>query len=310
MERSSAIEQPTINIFLLLGSVLIGFAFIGPMIGSMLAIPFFDGGMMEFLEALTNPMGKQGIKIPLIIVQGASTFVGLIVVPLLLLRAQKKSVSYFVKSTTSHSILYLLAAIITISFMVVDSVIIEWNTNLHFPDAFPQFLKNFESWAHTMEDRAAELTSFLTNFENTGQLYMILFIVAVLPAIGEELVFRGLLQPEVQRLTNNPHIAIWVSAIIFSAFHLQFFGFFPRMLLGALFGYFYYWSGSLWVSILAHFVNNAFSVLLLYFYQKGATDLDVNSTESAPIGLVLGATFVTFILLYFFKKQTTSTELS
>jgi membrane protease YdiL (CAAX protease family) len=89
---------------------------------------------------------------------------------------------------------------------------------------------------------------------------------------------------------------------------MQFFGFVPRMLLGALFGYLYYWSGNLWIAILAHFVNNGFSVLMLYFYQQGVSELDMNSTESADWRVVTGATIVSFTLLYLFKKQATTTR--
>ncbi|NBW38821.1 MAG: CPBP family intramembrane metalloprotease [Cytophagia bacterium] len=81
----------------------------------------------------------------------------------------------------------------------------------------------------------------------------------------------------------------------------------PRMLLGALFGYLYYWSGNLWVAILAHFVNNGFSVVMLYLYQQRVSELDMNSTEAAPWPVVGGATIFSIALLYIFKKQVSTT---
>jgi hypothetical protein len=88
---------------------------------------------------------------------------------------------------------------------------------------------------------------------------------------------------------------------MFSAFHLQFFGFVPRMLLGALFGYLYYWSGNLLMPIFAHFINNGFSVLMLYLNQLGVVDIDIDSTETAPWPAVVGFTVLGIALLYYFK---------
>ena len=102
--------------------------------------------------------------------------------------------------------------------------------------------------------------------------------------------------------TGNIHISIWFAAILFSAIHFQFFGFVPRLLLGALFGYLYYWSGSLMLAILAHFVNNAVSVTALYLYQEGQFTFDVESQESAPLNVVILSGILTVGLLYYFYK--------
>src|SRR5207344_1198984 len=91
-----------------------------------------------------------------------------------------------------------------------------------------------------------------------------LFIIAFLPALGEELFFRGMMQKLFSQLTKNNHLAIIITSIIFSAIHLQFYGFLPRMVLGIFLGYLLVWSGSLWLPILAHFVNNASAVLFTF----------------------------------------------
>jgi hypothetical protein len=118
----------------------------------------------------------------------------------------------------------------------------------------------------------------------------------------EELVFRGIIQREFYRATRNIHVSIWVSAAIFSAIHIQFYGFVPRMLLGALFGYLYYWSGSLTMSMLAHLFNNGMMVVALYYYQQGALDIDVESTEAAPWPIVAISTAATGLLGFLFWK--------
>jgi uncharacterized protein len=305
MERSSETEQSGINILLVLVTVFLGFAIVGPAIGVVVALPFYDGSITDFMEAVSSPMGHPEIKLPFFILQGCATFFGLIIAPALLLVAKKKSFKNLFAIPSSKPLLYLITVIVTITFMFLNSPFIEWNASFQFPE----FLKGFEEWARTREDFAADVTKFLTTFDGIGQLLIGLFVIAVLPSIGEELVFRGLLQPQLRRSTGNIHLAIWISAFLFSAMHMQFFGLVPRMLLGVLFGYLYYWSGNLWIAMLAHFVNNGFSVLMLYFHQQGVSELDMNSTESAPWGLVAGATLVTFILLYFFKQQSTNTEL-
>ena len=305
MERSSASAQETVqlNILLVLGAVLAGFVVIGPLIGIVIALPFYDGSIMDFMTALSNPIGNPAIKIPFYIVQGFSTLFGLIIIPALLLVVKQQPISVLLKAPASSINTYLIVVLTTIAFMLVNSPFIEWNATLTFPD----FMKGFEEWARAREDYAGEVTTFLTTFGSSTELFLAMFVIAVLPAIGEELVFRGLLQPQLHKHTGNIHLAIWISAFLFSAMHMQFFGFVPRLLLGALFGYLYYWSGNLWMAVLAHFVNNGFSVLMLYFYQQGISQLDMNSTESAPWTVVAGATIVTFILLYLFKKQVSTT---
>jgi hypothetical protein len=186
----------------------------------------------------------------------------------------------------------------TIAFMATNSIFIDWNAHLSFPES----MKGFEDWARSYEDRAEELTKYMTQFSSTGEFLFAFLVIGILPAFGEELVFRGMLQPQLFRATKNIHIAIWTTAILFSAFHLQFFGFVPRMLLGALFGYLYYWSGNLLMPMFAHFVNNGFSVLMIYLNQKGVVDMDMESTETAPWSAVIIFTLIAGAMLYYFKK--------
>ncbi len=95
-------------------------------------------------------------------------------------------------------------------------------------------------------------------------------------ALSEELFFRGLIQRSMQNVCKNVHVAVWVTAILFSAFHMQFYGFLPRMLMGAYLGYLFLWSGSLWVSIMAHFVNNGMAVLLIWLANRGKISVDAD----------------------------------
>lgn len=120
-------------------------------------------------------------------------------------------------------------------------------------------------WASQLEDRTSGLIAGMLQVDGIGSFILTLFIMAILPAVGEELVFRGLVQRNLERWFNGKGVlAIWVTAAIFSAIHFQFEGFFSRMVLGAVMGYLYFWTRNLWVSIFAHFLNNALFVVIAY----------------------------------------------
>lgn len=286
------------NVILILLIAGLGFVVVGPLIGFFLSLPFYPGSMQQMIEGLQDPLHDPGLKIPFYIMQGMATFVGLVVAPAIFLRADHSSLSNLFRSNKFDALPVLITFFTVIVFMAVNSVFIEWNAKF----TFPEFAKGFEHWAREREDTATELTEFLTQFNSPVELAVAIVVIAILPAIGEELVFRGLIQNELHKATRNPHYAVWISAVLFSAIHLQFFGFIPRLLLGALFGYLYYWSGNLIMAIVAHFVNNGISVVAMYFYQKGAFQYDLESMESAPANVVVISTIVTAGLLYYFYK--------
>jgi uncharacterized protein len=291
-------RNPILSAFFILCTVVIGFVIVGPIIGLLFSLPFYEGSVLELGEKIQNPLQYPELRVPVLIMQGFATLIGLILIPALYLFSfERLSVVRLLNKNISVSIA-IVVALATIAFMGTNSIFIEWNATFTFPD----FLKGFGEWAREREDLAAELTKFFTAFNSVGDLVLGLFVIALLPAIGEELVFRGMLQPEFYRASGNQHAAIWISAFIFSAFHMQFFGFVPRMLLGALFGYLYVWSGNLWMPMIAHFVNNGFSVLMIYLYQKGTITVDIESPEAAPWPVVASFTIVFAGLLYYFHK--------
>jgi uncharacterized protein len=194
-----------------------------------------------------------------------------------------------------------IVALIVVAFMPFDTVIIEWNQHLDLPDALG--LNNLESWIRAREDQAAGMTKALTTFQEPGQLAVAVLVIAVIPAIGEEVLFRGVLQPILVRGMGNLHVGIWVAAIVFSAIHVQFYGFVPRVLLGAMFGYLYLWSGNLWVPIWAHFINNGFTVLMVYLYKKKLIGVDIEATETVPISVVLASFALWLGLMYYFRQR-------
>jgi membrane protease YdiL (CAAX protease family) len=190
----------------------------------------------------------------------------------------------------------LITATIVIFSMPLNAVIVEWNKDIRLPS----FLSELEEWAMNKEAVLQEVTLFITDFDNHWEFIFGLLVVAVLPGIGEELLFRGLMQPKITKLTGNVHAGIWITALIFSFFHFQFYGLIPRMLLGALFGYLYIWSGNLIVPMIAHFVNNGFTLLMIYLNKLEVTSMDIESTEVVPTSMILFSILVTAFLLFAF----------
>ena len=135
------------------------------------------------------------------------------------------------------------------------------------------------AWADKFESQAEDtLKAILTM--NTSVIFIFnLIIIAILPGIGEELIFRGILQKHIGLLFKSPVAAIWIAAFIFSAIHLQFEGFLPRMALGAVLGYLYYWTGNLWVPIIAHAFNNGIQVALIYVTGMDISNFDEESSD-------------------------------
>lgn len=285
-------------VILIMLTIGVGFVVVGPLVGFLISIPFFDGDALDLTNALQDPLNHPEVKLPFYIMQGAATLIGLIVAPILLLKVLRRSTVDLFKSQAWYATAFIITPVIVIVFMGLNSIFIEWNAGVHFPE----FMGGFESWAREREDYAATLVAFITKFNSIGELMLGLLVIAVLPAIGEEIVFRGLIQNELTKATRNPHVAIWIAAILFSAIHMQFFGFVPRLLLGALFGYLYLWSGNLTMSILAHFVNNGFAVVGMYLYQQGKLNFNVEGTEAAPLSTVVVSALTTAALLYYLRK--------
>lgn len=287
------------SLLIAVGFVLLGL-FLGQVIGFLVSLLLFNMDTAYVMQLMLNPAQDPSARLPLMIIQAGSTLFGFILAPLLHLKLiDKEQETVWFQQKSLSTLLVGIVLLLTLAFIVANSIVIEWNMNLDFG----AFSTSFEEWARAKEESLSELTRFITQFDNIGSLLAGLVVIAVLPAIGEEMVFRGILQRKLQQLTRKPHLAIWLAAFVFSAIHLQFYGFFPRMLLGALFGYIYYWSGNLWYPVAAHFLNNAFTLIMLYLYQQKATDIDLEATDSIPWSMSLLALVVGIGLLFYFRQS-------
>ena len=208
----------------------------------------------------------------------------------------------------SKSFNYLLVFLLMFISIPALSWIIEINANM----VLPNFMSGLEEWMRASEKQAEMLTKAFLTFDGVGSLFYILILVAVVPAVGEELLFRGVLQKIFIQWTKNPHLGIWITAFLFSALHMQFFGFFPRMLLGAVFGYVFLWSKSLWLPILGHFINNGSVVILSYFAPDLMENTDIslfNGNEYETVFLT-SSFILTIALIFLIRKVNAEKKLN
>jgi len=272
-DGKNAILSAVVLVLVLFG----GIAFIGPILGFGYLVLTSNLGLSEIQQAISDPFSFPELKTPIMVFQGLNALGTFIIAPALFFGFYlKKPFSSLFQKTDYRGLLLVL--LLTASFMVINTIFIDLNSQM----ALPSFMSGLEQWATRLEKQMEELTRYLTEMDSAAYFILSIFVIALIPAVGEELVFRGLVQNVVLKGSKNIHVAIWVSAFIFGFIHFQFYGLIPRMMLGALFGYFYAYTGNLTFPILGHFINNGLSLFLVYFYQKGHIDYDVESADMAP----------------------------
>lgn len=170
----------------------------------------------------------------------------------------------------------------------------------------PTFMAPVEQWMRSQEDLALQLTQAMIG-DGTPQLLAInLIVMALCPAITEEFFFRAALQRLIGKWNPNPHFVIWSAAILFSAFHLQFYGFIPRMLLGAYFGYLLLWTRSIWIPVFAHFINNATAIIGMSdrdLRESALVTGDIPTDQIFQYGIAAVISLILFILLNRYLKK-------
>lgn len=283
--------------------VLVGFVLIGMAVGNVLAIvilALLTSSDANSITGLLTTLFAEPEKVPngwllMMILQGTVHFFSYLLPSLLYwFYMEKKGFQDFNFKGKPAVSIWFLVCILVLVFIPVNSLFIDLNSKM----AFPESLSGIENWMRDKEDQNAMLTKFMTSYKHVGQLIIALIVVVLLPAVGEEVLFRGIIQRKLAQHWVNPHIAVWISAAIFSAIHFQFFGFLPRMILGALFGYLYLWSGRLSVAVLAHFVNNGFILVMMFLRNINILDIDIEEKEVMPVASIIASAVITIGILY------------
>ena len=241
--------------------------------------------------------GNTGIKIA----QGISSIFMFVVPPIvyyLITRKEHRMQALGLRKISPPWWIIFVGMVLMFVSIPVTTTLTTWNEGMHLGGAFA----GLETWMKALEENAKALTEKMANVDTIGGLLLNLIVIALIPAIGEEMTFRGVLQQSLTR-RMNPHIAIFLSAAIFSFFHFQFYGFLPRMFLGLLMGYMFYITGSLWTSILMHFVNNGASVVLYYLSNLGVVEDEEHWGETNNAWIIgISALITVGLIVWSWKK--------
>ncbi len=294
--------SPLLRLLMLIAIIFVS-VLITAVLGILIGIPFFGKEIIAYLSSqsdLSNPESIPLLKYLQIVNQ-----VGVFIIPPVLyaflvnrniksyLRLDKKP---FLFSLIAGSVLVLLAL-----------PMLHWLAGINEIVRLPQVLSGIEEWFRNVEERAQEITELFINVKTIPAFLVNLLMIAILPAIGEEFLFRGVILRWFNEWIKNIHIAVLLSAFIFSVLHFQFYGFLPRFMLGIILGYLFVWSGSLWVPIAVHFINNAIAVCMIFYINRVGHDIALEEIGSTTNNnYILLSTLITIFLagtIYFYEKK-------
>lgn len=288
---------PVIQLFISLSIVILG--------GTLLFYLFVFAGSLAFGKDMAEmlsiqPAAIQGEGYILKYIQ-VSQQIALFIIPAIVtaILLRKGNESFLKTDKFPGSIPLFMVIMLALLLLPVTSYTGMLNSKMNLPG----WLSVAEKWMRMKEDAASDLTELLIKSEGIGDLIINISILAIIPSVAEELIFRGILQQLLCRIFKSGHLAIWITAIFFSAIHLQFFGFLPRLILGLSFGYLFFWSGNLWIAVFAHFINNAVPVVMSHFVSWNELGDKVSDLADKQILVPLvPALFCVGILFYFWKE--------
>ncbi len=205
----------------------------------------------------------------------------------------KKVAAYLQMDSLGKFSLLILGGLTIIASTPLINYFAELNSRVPLPD----MLQN-------LEQTGDELEKALLSHHNLKDLIFNLFVMAFMAGLCEELFFRAGLQKILIKMTKNTHVGVWIAAIVFSAIHLQFSGFVPRMLLGVFLGYLFVWSGSIWVNIFAHFMFNGTQIFVLYLQdsKKPLKIVDDIYSQTPEMAYVIASAVLVAILIVVIYK--------
>ncbi|MDB4927489.1 CPBP family intramembrane glutamic endopeptidase [Mucilaginibacter sp.] len=286
--------------FLIFIALTIGIIGVGYLIGAAAVIGLFGANVLMDIARLnlTDPNAANALWI----LQIVSTTIPIITASVIFAYAIVKDPKEYLKSTFKFPWILL---VITFCVMVISSPLIEYLSNINQKMVLPHFLDGLQKWMRDTEDQAQKLTAVLLQMKTIWSMIFKLLVIGLLTAIVEEFMFRGCIQTIFTKWTGNMHAAIWITAALFSAFHMEFFGFLPRMMLGVLFGYFVAWSGSIWTAVWGHFINNGTAVIVSYLFQNKMIKINPDDQHIFNYGAYLFSLIIILFLLYLYYNIAT-----
>jgi membrane protease YdiL (CAAX protease family) len=288
--------------FLILVAITIGIVLVGNLIGAVIVAAFY--GLDMVLNVARLDLSVPGTANALWILQIIGTTIPLLITPLVFARFVVKQPREYLKPSFNFPWTMI---VIVFCVMMISSPLIELLSRINQNMVLPDYLGGVQKWMRESEDKAEKLIAVLLKMDTIFGAIANVIAVGLFTAIVEELMFRGCVQTIFVKWTGNAHAAVWITAILFSAFHMEFFGFLPRLLLGALFGYFAAWSGSVWPAVWGHFLNNGTAVVVTYLYQHKKIKINPDDVHVFNYQAYVFSFVIVLFLLYLYhnvaKKQ-------
>lgn len=286
-QKSFLYQLGALMVLILVSSVIIS------ILGLVLAVPFFGMDVLLNFNQGFDYTDKE--KLAFLKYFQVVSQLGMFIVPAILFAyLYKRKITGFLQLSfpIQPYSLFISVLLILVSIPFVNYLVV-WNEQM----TLPGFMQGIEDWMRSMEDQAAVMTEAFLKVNSLGGLMINLLIIAVFAAIGEELLFRGVVLKILLSAVKNIHLAVIISAIIFSAFHGQFYGFIPRAVLGILFAYIFVFTGSLWIPIILHMLFNSVSVVVAYLFETGHITTNYEEFGESSSTWVIVASFVFMVAI-------------
>lgn len=268
-------------------------------IGMSIAVPFFGNN----LEALLQTSGKlDPVQIPFMKYVQIVSQIGTFIVPVIVYSrlVEGNPMNYLRLSAAPHP----LTVFLTISLFIISIPATNYLLQLNQALDLPASMADFEQRVKEMEKNAEVMTLAFLETSNFQGFLVNMLMIAILPAIGEELLFRGALTRIFFEWSRNIHVAVLISSLVFTMMHMQFYGLLPRFVLGYMLGYLFVWSGNLWVPMIAHFLNNGIVVVAAYLSESGQISLDIRDFGNTGSYWVIAGSFgVSLMLFWVIRKR-------
>jgi membrane protease YdiL (CAAX protease family) len=284
--------------FLTLIGVVLGLILAGTIISILIISSSFGKDVLN--ETMNLKVSSVQTQNALWILQIVSTTLPLLLSPVFFSYIIVREPDDYLKTTFHFPWLLIPVVFLT---MMLSEPLMEFigNINQHM---------NLPQWMRDEENRLKQASDSMMQMKTIGSMFFNLFIIGLVTALAEEFLFRGCLQTIFVRWMKNKHVAIWITAILFSAFHMEFFGFLPRMMLGLLFGYFVAWSGSIWPAVWGHFVNNGTVVVITYLYQHKLININPDDQQVFSYAGYIISFIITLFLLFIYRYISAKSQIA
>ena len=284
--------------------MLIGFAITGLLLASFISIPVWTAmtgkGIKAMEEGMSDPANSNAMKVIQSISAVVGFFIPAVFTAFLLNRKPMRLIGFQGKITWQQ---------LSLVFGIMITALFVSGFLSYVNDLLP-LSESFKLKFDKLENDYNRQVEAIIGLNSTGEYIIALIVMAFLPALCEETLFRGGLQNFLTRSTKMPWLSILVVSLIFSAAHFSFYGFLSRFFLGVVLGLLYQYSGKIWLNIFAHFLNNAFALTALYVYKLQGKSLKeaIADSNSSWMGILVLPILIGLFLL-FYKMEKTKEEL-